>query len=161
MTTLVVETQIAATPEACFDAARNIEMHCRTSAHSKERAVGERTSGLLELGDTVTFEGVHFGVRQRLSAKITLYERPFRFEDQMTQGAFKSLRHMHEFLLYDGGTFMRDRLEWESPFGVIGRIFDALFLRRHMKSFLVRKNAAMKAILEADIPMPRCYDSEK
>jgi ligand-binding SRPBCC domain-containing protein len=149
MAVLQSETFIRASPQSCFDAARDVGLHCRASAHSKERAVGGKTTGLLELGDTVTFEGVHFGVRQKLTAKITRFEPPRCFEDQMTQGAFKSLRHLHEFSAQNGGTLMRDTMVWESPFGMVGRVFDAVLLKRHMKNFMLRKNAAMKAILEA------------
>jgi hypothetical protein len=71
MTTIVVETRISAPIEVCFDLARDVEAHIKTSLSTGERAVGSRTSGLLDLGDIVTFEAVHFGIRQRLTARIT------------------------------------------------------------------------------------------
>lgn len=97
MTTIVVETRINAPIELCFDLARDVEMHLKTAAATGERAVAGRTSGLLELGDVVTFEGVHFGIRQRLTAKIVELDRPRRFVDEMVSGAFASMRHVHEF----------------------------------------------------------------
>ena len=44
---------------------------------------------------------------------------------------------------------MRDRLEWKSPLGILGKIADALFLRRYMLRFLVTRNRNLKAIVEA------------
>jgi hypothetical protein len=55
MPTIVVETRIAAPVERCFDLARDVDVHLRTAASTGERAVGGKTSGLLELGDVVTF----------------------------------------------------------------------------------------------------------
>jgi hypothetical protein len=43
-------------------------------------------SGVMKLGDTVTWEAKHFGIKQHLTSKITAYERPYRFTDEMVQG---------------------------------------------------------------------------
>jgi hypothetical protein len=71
---LVVETFIAAPPEVCFDLARDIGLHCETARHTQERAVAGVTSGLIGPGEWVTFEGVHFGIRQQLTARVTEFE---------------------------------------------------------------------------------------
>jgi ligand-binding SRPBCC domain-containing protein len=145
---LIVETFIAAPREVVFDAARDIGLHCQTASHTRERAVAGVTSGLIGLGESVTFEGVHFGVRQRLTARITEFDASHRFVDEMTKGAFQSLRHVHEFETAPGGTLMRDTIEWTAPFGPIGRIADALFLKHHLRNFLRRRNADLKDAIE-------------
>ena len=61
-----------------------------TTVETKEKAVGGVTTGLLLAGDVVTWEAVHFGIRQRLTAKITEMDRPYMFEDIMVKGAFHS-----------------------------------------------------------------------
>src|SRR5687768_6093720 len=132
MPTITVETHIEASVETCFDAARDIGLHCQTVAHTQERAVAGVTSGLIGLGQTVTFEGVHFGIRQRLTARVTKFERPIYFVDEMTQGAFQSMRHVHEFIPQGQSTLMRDTIEWKSPLGVLGLLADTLFLKRYM-----------------------------
>ena len=63
-------------------------------------------------------------------------------------GAFRSLRHTHTFEAVPGGTLMRDRLEFTSPLGILGRIADALFLERYMRRFLETRNANLKRIAE-------------
>jgi hypothetical protein len=68
---LRVTTWIAAPPATCFDLARSIEAHLESAAGTGERVVGGRTSGLLGLGDEVTWKGRHFGINQRLSSRIT------------------------------------------------------------------------------------------
>ncbi len=146
LTTIVVETVIAAPPEVCFDLALDVGAHAESSAFSGERIVEPgRLSGVLQLGDLVTFEGKHFGIRQRFTTKIVEVDRPHRFVDEMVHGMFKRLRHVHEFHPREGGTLMRDVLEWEAPFG---RITDWLFLRRHMQWFVATKQHRLKLIAE-------------
>jgi len=149
LTKIVVQTFIAAPPEVCFDAARDVEFHCRTTAWTCERVVGGKARGLLELGDLVAFEAVHFGIRQKLTAKITAFDRPHFFSDEMQRGAFTSLKHTHQFTARDGGTRMRDTLKFVSPFGILGQIFDTLVLKRYMRRFLRRKNRAFEQLVEA------------
>ncbi len=142
-------TEIHAPIERCFDLCRDLETHTRTVADTRERLVGDKKEGLAELGDVLVFEAVHFGVRQRLTSQITEVVRPALFVDVALSGAFQSLTHRHEFAAVPGGTLMRDCLEWTSPLGVLGRIADGLFLKRHMLRFLVTRNRNLKAIIEA------------
>src|SRR5581483_11754044 len=145
MTTLIVETRILAPTHVCFDLARDVGAHVRTSSTTGERAVAGETSGLLELGDEVTFEAVHFRIRQRLTSKIVEFDRPSRFVDEMVRGVFASLRHIHEFIVEDPWVLMRDTLVWRSPFGPLGIVADRLFVERHMRNFMVTKQSELKA----------------
>ncbi len=155
MAELVVDTCIDAPPELCFDMARDIGLHCRTASGTQEKAVAGVTEGLIGLGQSVTFQGTHLGVRQRLTSKVVEFERPVRFADQMQRGAFKSMRHIHEFELRGAGTLMRDTLIWVSPLGMLGRIVDALLVKPHLRRFLIERNAQLKAIAEAGISAPQ------
>lgn len=150
MPTIRLVTHINVPIEICFDLARDIGLHTRTVLGSHERAVAGRIRGLLEPGDWVTFEAVHLGVRQRLTARMTLFDAPVLFADEMTQGAFQSLTHRHEFALdREGGTRMTDVLEFTSPLGLLGRLADRLFLERYMRRFLEGRNRGLKRIAES------------
>jgi len=146
---IVIETFIAAPREICFDLARDVGAHVESASFSRERVVPPgRMEGLLELGDQVSFEGVHFGRRQTITVKIIEMDPPRRFVDILVKSAFKSLRHDHDFESRDGGTLMRDTLEWVSPLGILGRIADALFVGRHMRHFVATKQTALKRMAE-------------
>jgi ligand-binding SRPBCC domain-containing protein len=97
MPTVTVTTIIHASRERCFDAARDLDLHIASMTATAERAVGGRTSGLIELGEYVTWEARHFGIRQRLTSEITLFDRPRHFRDAMTKGSFSSFVHDHFF----------------------------------------------------------------
>ena len=141
-------TFIAAPIEVCFDLARSVDAHLSSAAVTNERAVAGVTSGLLSLGDEVTWEAVHFGVRQRLSSRITELERPTHFTDEMVSGAFRRFRHDHDFSVVEGKTRMVDTFDFESPLGPLGRLADRLVLRRYMTTFLVRRNESLRVMAE-------------
>lgn len=146
MPKIQLETFVAAPIELCFALSLNVQMH---EAAGHGRAVAGVTQGQLHLGDTVTWEAVHFGVRQRLTSKIVAYERPEMFVDEMQSGAFARWRHTHRFKTLDGGTSVVDEVDYASPLGLLGKIADALFLKNYMTRFLLHHNAHFKRIAEA------------
>jgi ligand-binding SRPBCC domain-containing protein len=101
------------------------------------------------MGDEVTWEARHFGIRQRLTVRVTAFDRPKHFQDIMVSGAFKRMVHDHEFAEHPAGTLMRDRFEFESPLGVLGKIADWLFLTSYMRRFIVRRNEVLKQLAES------------
>jgi hypothetical protein len=74
MPIIKTELQINAPIEICFDLARSIDIHAQSTSQTKEKAVGGVTGGLIEYGQSVTWEATHFGIKQRLTAKITEME---------------------------------------------------------------------------------------
>lgn len=153
MPIITLATEIHAPIERCFDLCRDLELHTRTVAHTRERLVGGKQTGLAEEGDTLIFEAVHLGVRQRLTSRITEVDSPVFFADESLSGAFRSLRHEHRFTEIQTATgpvtLMRDRLEWTSPLGLLGHLADVLFLRRYMLRFLALRNRNLKTAIEA------------
>ncbi|MBV8544553.1 MAG: SRPBCC family protein [Acidobacteria bacterium] len=150
MTTITIVTKIRASPERCFDASRDLDLHIESMGHTGERAVAGRTSGLIELGEQVTWEGRHFGVRQRFTSAITAYDRPRHFQDSMVRGAFQSFVHDHYFEPCDEGTRMMDVLAFRSPFGVLGAIVDRLIMTAYLTRMLTKRNEIVKAVLERE-----------
>lgn len=139
---------IKAPIEICFDLARNVDVHTETTSNTKEKAIGGVTSGLLKEGDIVTWEAVHFGIKQRLTAKVTLVEKPSKFVDIMVEGAFHSFIHTHQFFDKDGGTLMIDEFDYKAPLGPIGKVADKIFLEKYMRKFIASRAFALKKIAE-------------
>ena len=71
MTIIKIETIVKAPIERVFDLARCINLHEATMLKHKEKAVAGVTKGLIKLGESVTWEATHFGIRQKLTLKIT------------------------------------------------------------------------------------------
>ncbi len=151
MARIDITTHIAAPPDRCFDLSRSVELHTRSAAATGEVAIAGRTSGLLELGDEVTWQGRHFGVRQTLTSRITAYERPAHFRDSMVRGAFARLDHDHHFTDDGyGGTIVRDVFEFAAPYGLLGRVVERLLLTPYLHRFLVVRNRTIKTIAESE-----------
>ncbi len=148
MPEILIETQIRASAETCFDLMRDVRIHTETTMQTDERVVAGVTDGMLGLGQTVTFEGTHFGMRQRLTVRVTEFERPRLFVDEMTEGNFRSFKHIHEFVRVRSGTLMKDTLIWTSPFGILGRIVDELVMKRHLRTLVSTRNARLKQLAE-------------
>lgn len=148
MPVIELATHINAPIEKCFDLARNIDVHVASTRHTGETAIAGRTSGLIELGEWVTWRAKHFGVWQTLTSKITELEYPSFFTDEMVQGAFKNFRHEHYFFAIKDETLMKDIFRYESPYGTI---FDLVFLQNYMRRLLEKRNLVIKEIAEAPV----------
>ena len=148
MTVIDLATDIDAPIERVFDLARDLDLHAASMAHTSERAVAGRTTGRVEVGDTVTWRARHFGLWWSLTSRITAVEAPVRFEDVQERGPFGWFRHEHRFETVGGTTRMYDHWEHRSPFGPLGRLVDRLVLGRYMRSLLVTRNAALKRAAE-------------
>jgi len=138
-----LETFIAAPPERCFDLALSVELHLDSTVATRERAIAGKTSGVLALGDWVTWKAWHFGLPLRLSVEITQHDRPRSFRDEMIRGPLRLLRHDHRFAVVDGGTLMIDRFQ----FAVLP-LLDSLVLTRHFRNFLTARNDLIKRTAE-------------
>jgi ligand-binding SRPBCC domain-containing protein len=145
-----VTTEINAPVERCFDLARNIDVHITSAGKSKEHAIAGRMHGLIALGETVTFQGNHFGLRITHTSKITAFEFPHYFQDSMLQGSFKSFVHDHRFNARGSVTIMTDAIEFEAPFGLLGQIACRLLVGPRLLSFLKHRNKHLKQIAESD-----------
>ena len=147
---ITVTTWIGAPLARVFDAARDLDLHLRCMAHTGERAVGGRTTGLICDGEEVTWRARHFGVMQHFTSRITAFDPPRSFQDTMQRGAFRTFVHDHRFVEERGGTTMIDDLEFTAPLGFLGRIAESLFLRRYLERLLAGRAVFIKEAVEAD-----------
>jgi len=145
MAIITLKTVINAPVEKCFDLARSIDLHVHSMKSSKEEAVAGKTSGLIDLNESVTWKAWHFGVSFTMTSKITAMERPHHFVDEMTSGPFRKLHHRHIFKGIGAQTEMIDIFEFEAPFGFLGTIAETLILKKYMVNLLRKRNLVIKA----------------
>ena len=148
MTVLKLVTEIRASPALCFDLSRDIDLHQRSMANSAEQAINGRTTGLIEQGEQVTWRARHFGLTHHHTAKITAFERPHHFRDEMIAGRFAEFVHDHHFEASKVGTRMRDVVAFRSPFGPLGAVVDALILRGYLRRLLETRNRTIRTEAE-------------
>jgi ligand-binding SRPBCC domain-containing protein len=143
-------TEIHAPIERIFNLARSVELHMDSTAETGERAVAGVLSGLMALGDEVTWRARHFGIWQHLTSRITMFQRPFHFRDSMVRGAFRRFDHDHFFAQQEEITVMRDVFDFQSPFGILSRAADRLFLTDYMRRFLLTRCTLIKTVAETE-----------
>ena len=100
MPVIKLETEINSTIEICFDLSRSID---------------GVTTGLINYNESVTWQATHLGIRQKLTTKITAYERPYHFCDEQIKGVFKKIKHDHYFITKDEAVLMTDIFLFEAP----------------------------------------------
>jgi ligand-binding SRPBCC domain-containing protein len=149
MQTIRIETKIAAPVERCFLLSLSMDLHTESAARTNEEAIAGVTHGIIGPGESVTFEGRHFGFKLRHTSIISGYDRPKYFQDSMTKGMFKSFEHDHFFAEENGGTMMRDELRFAAPLGVLGAAAEAMVLKKHLAGFLIERNALIKRVAES------------
>jgi ligand-binding SRPBCC domain-containing protein len=147
--TIRLETWINAPIEKCFDAARDLDLHMRSVAHTAERAVAGKTTGLLGLDEEVTWRARHFGITQHFTSRMTAFDRPRYFQDSMQRGAFRSFVHDHYFEFDGQRTRMIDVLTFSAPLGIFGRIAEKLALRSYLERLLRMRARTIKDAAEA------------
>ena len=150
MPVIDITTSIAAPIERVFDLSRSVDLHTASTAQTSERAVAGVTSGLMSLGQEVTWRARHFGIWQNLTTRITAFDRPAFFRDSMVRGAFRRFDHDHLFSESGGVTRMRDVFDFDSPLGILGGIANQLFLTWYMRRLLAIRNAAIKFAAETE-----------
>jgi ligand-binding SRPBCC domain-containing protein len=149
--TIQLETRIAAPARRCFFLALSVDLHVQSTAGTRERAVAGVTTGLIGDGESVTWQGRHFGLMLRHTSKITQYAPTTFFQDVMTAGRFKSFEHDHRFREQDGETVMKDELRFSAPFGVLGSVVESLVLRKYLTRFLLERTKFLKQVAESEV----------
>lgn len=143
MPSFTLERAIPAPPGDVFDVSLDVGLHLMSQRSHGERVASGRTSGRFADGEQVTWSARHFGLRFRMTSLVFDVERPRRFRDRQVRGPFGSFLHTHEFEPLDGGTLMRDTIDFRSPFGPIGRMVDVSVMRRHLIGVITERNDAI------------------
>ena len=149
MTTILLSTKISAPIQKVFDLSRDIDVHQNSASKTNEIAIEGTTHGKINLNETVTWRGKHFGLYLKHTSLITQMEMYTFFADEMIKGHFKTFRYEHYFEEKNGVTTMTDKLMYETPFWIFGQLFDYFCLEKHLTNFLLERNQVLKSLLES------------
>jgi ligand-binding SRPBCC domain-containing protein len=150
MVKIHLTTVINSPIQRVFDLSRSINLHKISVSHTEEKAIAGVTSGLIRENETVTWQAKHlFKVRQ-FTSKVTTMKMPESFVDEMIKGDFKSYIHQHHFKVIDNGTIMIDIVDFETPYGILGKLINSLYLKNYMEKLLLKRNAVIKEYAESN-----------
>jgi len=84
-------------------------------------------------------------------ARITEFEWDHHFADVQEKGPFHSWHHRHEFVAEmrgsAPGTLVRDLIDYEIGFGLLGRLAQGLFVARQMQSIFTHRQKVLQSLL--------------
>ncbi|MEO8745099.1 MAG: SRPBCC family protein [Candidatus Dormiibacterota bacterium] len=127
-----------------------MDAHLASTERTGERVVAGKTHGLLELGESVTWEARHLGMRLRQGSIITRLDRPHMFVDEAISGPLKAMRHLHQFVSEGDATLMVDTFDYGLPAGLLGRLADHFVVEGHLRQFLIERAEYLKAQAEGN-----------
>lgn len=81
--------------------------------------------------------------------EITLVDAPHTFIDDQRSGPYKLWHHTHRFEEKNGGVLMTDEVTYVMPFGIIGRIAHALFVKAQLRHIFSERERLCHNIFNA------------
>jgi ligand-binding SRPBCC domain-containing protein len=150
MPTIHLTTFIAAPVERVFDLSRSISLHKISMQHTDEQAVSGTTSGLIGLDDTVTWKGKHLYKTRFFTSKIVEMKPYEKFTDKMIKGDFLSFSHEHFFKSANNGTIVIDIINYETPYGLLGRFVNRVFLHKYLEQLIIQRNKVVAQYAEGE-----------
>lgn len=145
----IKETRIAAPPVAVF------RFHEAPGALQRLIPPWEKME-VIEASESIrpgtrTVLRVHVGpFPMRLIAEHVEYDPPHLFADRQASGPFAKWYHRHHFLDDGaGGTILRDEIDFEPPFGILGRWLGGWFIRRMLERTFTYRHDTTRRLVEA------------
>lgn len=80
--------------------------------------------------------------------EIVEHQPGVSFRDVLRRGPFGKWSHTHAFEAAAGGTRVIDRVEYEPPFGLIGKIIDPVFVRPALRFMFWYRARQTRRLLE-------------
>ncbi|HEY6119588.1 MAG TPA: SRPBCC family protein [Pyrinomonadaceae bacterium] len=129
----VRESLIRAAPETVF------AFHQQPDALKKLMPPWERVrviqqADISDVGARTIVESKILGpIKVKWISQHTVYEPPRIFEDIQVQGPFRRWRHRHIVTSHAQGTVLRDDIDYEPPFGFLGRLFAPMLVQKRLQ----------------------------
>lgn len=99
----------------------------------------------MRAGTRIEYEIRLQGIPHRWLAEIVAFDPPRGFTDLQLRGPYRYWRHEHAFAAVDGGTLVRDRVDYQLPLGALGRLARPYVVRQLDRIFDERRDAIARA----------------
>jgi ligand-binding SRPBCC domain-containing protein len=155
MMRFVKESRIAAPPEVVFAFYESPGAFQRLAPPWERIRVVEGGNSL-NRGARIVLSVPLGPLRLRWIAEHTEYEQGRLFADRQVKGPFASWYHRHLFLDDgQGGTLLRDEVDYEPPMGMVGRLLAGNLLESKLQKMFDYRHEITRMIVETgDFPHP-------
>jgi len=86
------------------------------------------------------------GIKKTWVSEITQIKVPEYFVDVQQIGPYKFWHHQHMLKSIPGGVLMVDLVNYKPPFGIIGSVANALFIRKMLKNIFIYRKLKLEKI---------------
>ncbi|MFV0155254.1 SRPBCC family protein [Empedobacter sp.] len=86
------------------------------------------------------------GIPLKWQTKIIQVEHQKSFTDFQQKGPYKYWKHFHEFIPNEKGILMKDTVEYELPFGVLGNIVHSLLVKKKLNKIFDYRQHVLKKL---------------
>lgn len=107
---------------------------------------------VMRRGTTIRYKIRWLGLSMKWESLIAEYEKNESFADKMLRGPYKSWYHVHRFREVPDGVEMTDRVEYEMPFGPLGRLAHSIAVRRQLKAIFAYRERRIREIFSDGNP---------
>lgn len=145
----VKESRINAAPEEVFRFHERPDALLRLIPPWEKMEVAEAAGSLLP-GSRVVLRGRVAWFRVQWVAVHTEYDPPRLFADRQESGPFAWWYHRHHFLDDgQGGTLLRDEVEYKAPLGIVGRWLGGWWIRRKLERMFAYRHETTRRLIES------------
>jgi ligand-binding SRPBCC domain-containing protein len=101
----------------------------------------------MKKGALIDYKIKLYGIPMKWKTVIDEYEPEDRFIDVQLKGPYAVWRHTHTFVdAQGGGTDLGDRVVYELPFGPLGRLVHAAFVKRQLAQIFDYRQGVMREL---------------
>ncbi len=110
------------------------------------------TDARMRLGTEIDYRLRWQRLPMRWRSRIAEYEPGRMFADEMLKGPYRRWYHRHFFRETPDGVEMIDRVEYELPLGVLGRVAHVALIRRQLEAIFDYRRASVEQLFRPRLP---------
>ena len=100
----------------------------------------------MERGARLVWKGRRWGISQNLIQEVATFELDKQIVVEQKKGPFARWIHAHQFETIDTGTRLHERIDFDPPSGLLGRLISADFIRKDLDKLFAYRQLKLKEI---------------
>ncbi len=107
----------------------------------------EPAPSVLQAGTLIDYRLRLRGIPVRWQSEISAWEPPNRFVDEQRRGPYRFWIHEHTFISRDGGTLVRDTVEYDL---FCGPLINRFFVRRDLERIFAYRQGVLESVFQKE-----------
>ena len=102
---------------------------------------------VMQKGSEIDYSFRSLGLPMKWKTVISEYDPPHSFVDEALRSPYRFWRHRHTFRESPGGTVVGDRVEYDMPFGPLGKLVHTWIVAPQLRSIFDHRQTAIAGLL--------------